>query len=189
MHDEEGIDPEQELDERLLEDLPKPPENMKLTIEVGLSEYSPNGLLELIARGLMQQIGGPQRWASQLDQMMKKKAEEHIQRFVETTVARIWNQGAADLDFVGIVRKASEEYMQEKVRADGARVDSYDHNRGVKRIEWLVSKLTKEAMDGAFKQAEAEWRANTQAAIKETLAEALAARLTKAIPSPPELRG
>lgn len=187
MYDD-GFDTEQEDDERLTDGLPKPPENMKLTIEVGLSEYSPNGLLELIARGLFQQIGGPQRWATLLDKMMKEKAEEHVRQFVEATVARIWNQGAADLDFVGIVRKAAEEYMQEKVRSDGARTDSYDQNRGVKRIEWLVSKLTKEAMDGAFKQAEAEWRASTQAAIKETIGEALAARLTKALPSPPELR-
>lgn len=56
-------DPEEEdfdshLENHLTEEPIKPPENMKLTIEVGLSEYSPNGLLELIARRLLAQIGG-----------------------------------------------------------------------------------------------------------------------------------
>lgn len=47
-NEEGGFDshPESHLTEEPI----KPPENMKLTVEVGLSEYSPSGLLELIAR-------------------------------------------------------------------------------------------------------------------------------------------
>ncbi len=43
-------------------------------------------------------------------------------------------------------------------------------------------------MDAAFKAAETEWKASTQQAIKETLADLLSARLAKALPSPAELR-
>ena len=94
------------------------------------------------------------------------------------------------MDFGAIVRKAAADYMKERVNSNGQAIgDSYHIRDAPTRVEWLVAKLTKEAMDAAFKQAEAEWKASTQQAIKETLTDALATRLAKALPSPPEVRG
>ncbi len=181
------VDPEDELDERLAEEPVKPPENMKLTVEVGLSEYSPNGLLELIARGLLQQLGGKDRWQQLLHKMLLKIGEERARKLVEDGIASAW--AGAEIDFGEIVRKASAEYMNEPVDSNGkAYADRHYHDKSPKRIEWLVAKLTREAMDTAFKAAEAEWKASTQQAIKETLADLLSARLAKALPSPAELK-
>lgn len=189
MSDEyyDDFDPEEEMDERLAEEPVKPPENMKLTIEVGLSEYSPNGLLELVARGLLQQIGGRDRWQERLQEMLLKIGEDRARKLVEDGIESAWAD--SEVDFAAIVRKAAAEYMNEPVNSRGEAVTQrHYHDGAVKRVEWLVAKLAREAMDAAFKQSEAEWKASTQQAIKETLSTLLAERLAKALPAPPELR-
>lgn len=189
-YDDGDYDPEEELDERLAEEPVKPPEDMKLTIEVGLSEYSPNGLLELIARGLLQQLGGKDRWQRLLRNKLLVIGEERARALVEEAITSAWNGASPEVDFGAIVSKAAAEFMKEPVNSSGQTITERYHRDGaITRVEWLVAKLTKEAMDGAFKQAEAEWKASTQQAIKETLTDALATRLAKALPPPPEVRG
>lgn len=187
MFDEDDDYDNDGLDEILTAEEPvTPPENLRLTVEVGLTEYSPDGLLALVARGLLQQIGGRDKWSSRLEQMLltmgKKRAEELVTEVVENT----FSTEVAGLDFPAIVRKAAEEYMKEPVNSEGK---ASGYTRDSSRLQWLVSRLTKEAMDAAFKEAEKEWRAATQNAIKETLTEALSSRLAKSLPAPPEVRG
>lgn len=183
-------DPEEELDSRLSEDLPEPkptpPSNMTLSVQVGLTEYSPNGLMEFIARGLLTQIGGKDQWAKTLEHYLLKLGKEKAEDLINTEVSRIFQEGITGLDFTSLVRKSAEEWINEKVDNEG-RADR--HYAKTTRKEWMVNKLVKESMDAAFKQAESEWREQTTKAIRETLSFTLAERLSKHLPIPPELKG
>lgn len=186
--DDADCDPEEELDEMLQEEPVTPPAEMKLSIEVGLSEYSPQGLLSLLARGLLAQIGGKDKWAKRLEGELLKQGKARAESIVDHVVTKMFEDNEEGVDFTEIVSKAASEYMNERVDSDGKVAGGFNRSERPTRLAWIVSKLTREAMDAAFKQAETEWRAQTTQAIKETLAGALADRLAKALPAPPELR-
>lgn len=174
-------------DEELQTELPvTPPTNMKLTIEVGLTEYSPNGLLELIARALLKDIGGRDRWAALLNKKLQTLADEQARELIQKEVNDVW-AGSSEIDFRAIVQNAARDYMTAKVDNSGDPT-RYNQDKRPTRLEWIVANLTKQAMDAAFKEAETEWKEQTKKAIRETLAETLAVRLAKTLPSPPELR-
>lgn len=183
-------DYEEELDERLAEAPPRPPEDMKLTIEVGLSEYSPNGILELIARGLLAQIGGRDQWQGKLTKLVEGMVRARAEELVAETVHRVFVEMVADVDFDGAVRQAAEVYMHEKVQPHSGEKfnSSYGESSAPRRIEWLTRKIVEEAMDKSFKASESEWKANTVDVIKQTLTQMMAERLAKALPAPQELR-
>jgi len=162
---------------------------MKLTVQVGLTDYQPNGLLTLLAQGILRDIGGRDKWKELLTAYLLRLGKDRAEALVTAEVERIFG-GGVGLDFAAIVSTAAEAWINEPVRFDGAPVgnDSFYRKDGVPRIQWLVSKLVKEAMDAAWKAAEADWKAKTQAAIKSTLTEAMTEKLAKAFPAPPELR-
>lgn len=164
-----------------------PPERMTLSVQVGLTEYQPHGLLELLARGILKDIGGRDKWAKRLEEHLLGIGEARAEELVTAEVERIFRDGVAGLDFPAIVRKAAEEYMTQRVNSSGE-ATTYFQKDTPSRFEWWVRKIVKESMDAAWKQAEAEWKAKTTAAIKETLAQAMAERLAKALPTPPEIR-
>lgn len=162
-----------------------PPEDLKLTVEVGLTAYSPNGLLGLIAQALLGQIGGRDKWAKRLEAHLVKLANDEMATLIRTEIVKVW-RGETGIDFNSIVKKAAEEHMNEMVDSQGKKASP--GNARQKRIEYIAAELVKESTAAAFKEAEAEWKQTTKNAIKETLAEVLASRLAKALPSPPELR-
>lgn len=185
--DEPEFNFDEELSSHLVSDPVTPPENLKLSIEVGLSEYSPSGLLELIARGLLQQIGGRDKWSALLKSHLVKLADQQIGGLIQGEVFKIWNS-QTDIDFKSIVHTAANEYMNELVDSSGDRVSHKGRNTQ-RRIEYVTSELVKKAMAEAFKEAEAEWKETAKAAIKETLAEVLASKLARSMPMPKELEG
>lgn len=164
-----------------------PPQAMKLSVEVGLSEYQPNGLLELLARGILKDIGGRDKWAARLEKHLLDLGKERAEALVTAVVERHFRDGVAGLDFPAIVRGAAEEFMTAKVNSRGESASRYDTG-SPSRFEWWVRKIVQEAMAEAWKAAEAEWKAKTVTAIKDTLAQAMAERLAKALPTPAELR-
>lgn len=167
------------------------PETMRMLVEVGLTDYQPSGLLTLLAQGVLRDIGGRDHWKELLTAYLLRLGKDRAESLVTAEVDRIFGSGVAGLDFTAIVRKAAEEWAAELVRPhDGSPVrDHYDRSSGVPRLQWFAGKLVKEAMDAAWKAAEAEWKAKTQEAIKATLTEAMAERLAKALPLPAELKG
>jgi hypothetical protein len=164
------------------------PEDMKLTVEVGLSRYSPGEMLNLLAQGILRDIGGRDHWKKLLAAYLLRLGKDRAEDLVAAEVERIFAAGVAGLDFTALVREAAEGWANEKVRYDGRPPDAYERSSAIGRLEWFAKKLVKEAMDAAWKEAEAEWKAKTQAAIKATLTEAMADRLAKALPTPAELR-
>lgn len=181
---------EDDLDPGSAEDVIQPPEDLKLTIEVGLTQYQPNGLLEMIARALLKDIGGKDQWARKLEKHLIALASERANSLVNETIDRIFLSELGSIDWQTIVETAAREYMNEKVNSSGEKAqDTYSRNGAQQRKEWLVAKIVKESMDQSFKAAEQEWKESTKTAIRETLMDALSSRLAKALPVPPELRG
>lgn len=184
-YDPDDYGPEDLLDE----ELPKPPEDMKLSIEVSLTEYSPNGLLELIARGLLTQIGGKDRWKARLEKHLlelgRAKAEGIVNETIRQHLAGAVNGMAPQL--ADLVQLTVLEWAGQKVNSKGEADGGYRAEMKT-RAEWMVKKVVQESIDAAFKQAEAEWRASTAQAIKETLSSVLADRLARALPAPPEFK-
>lgn len=183
-YDEDDVDPGS------IEEAIHPPEDLKLTVEVGLSQYQPNGLLELIARALLQQIGGRDQWSRRLEKHLTDLASERAQQLVNETIERTFVSELGSINWQESVEQAARDFMNEKVDSDGKELkDSYSRRGAQARKEWMVTKIVKESMDQAFKAAEQEWKDSTKIAIKETLTEALVARIAKALPTPTELRG
>ncbi len=173
-----------------IEEVISPPEDLHLTVEVGLTQYQPNGLLEIIARALLQQIGGRDRWVNRLEKGLLDLAATRARALVDETINRIFVSELGSINWQEIVEAAAREYMEEKVTSDGkSATDSYSRREAKPRKEYLVSHIVKESMDSAFKAAETEWKENTKQAIKETLADALAIRIARTMPTPPELKG
>lgn len=167
-----------------------PPETMKLTLQVGLTDYQPNGLLTLIANGLLREIGGRDHWDELLKAYLLRLGKDRAEALVTAEVDRLMREGIGGLDLGALVRETAEAWAGELVNAHDGKpcTDSYYRREAVPRLQWFVRALVKESMDAAWKEAEAEWKAKTQAAIKATLTEAMADRLAKALPTPAELR-
>lgn len=189
MSDYEDDYDESDDEVRAVEPAPAPPGGMKLTVEVGLTEYTPNGLLNLLAQGILRDIGGRDKWAELLEEYLLDLGKQRAEELVTAEVERIFAAGVAGLDFTAIVRETAERYMGAAVgKHDGKEPGHYNRGDAIPRLEYLATTLVKQAMEAAWKEAEADWKARTQAAIKATLTEVMAERLAKALPAPPELR-
>jgi hypothetical protein len=161
------------------------PPDMKLTVEVGLTQYTPNGLLGLIAAAMVKDVGGADKWRARFRKMLADEGRSKLRGLIDAEAALLF-EGQRDA-LREEIRKAFDSYFAQRVDVHGNPLDSNSYGfRDAKdtRISFLVRQLAAEAVEKAWKEIEAETKAQWTANIKAIVTELVAAKVERVLPAP-----
>lgn len=134
-----------------------PPEDLKLTVEVGLTQYLPNGLLGFIAGTLIKDIGGRDKWVGRFRKLLEQEGKSKLSGLIDSEAALLFQDHRAELRT--LIEQGFKSYFEDE-------------------------KLAAEAVDQAWKEIEAETKARWVADIKAVVTDLMAARVERALPPP-----
>lgn len=175
----------EEGDEEALGAAPQVPPDMKLSVEVGLTQYNPNGLLGMIASAMVKDIGGADRWKARFRGLLVKEGQAKLRGLIDAEAALLFEGKREELR--GLISQAFDDHFKEKVTEQGKPPDHYSADKAKPRMYWLVRELAKQAVEQAWKEIEAETKAQWTANIKAVVTELVTAKVERALPPPKTL--
>lgn len=161
------------------------PPDMKLTVEVGLTQYTPNGLLGLIADAMVKQVGGADKWKERFRRLLADEGLAKLRGLIDAEAALLFEGNREGLR--ASIQQGFEAYFSQKVNNRGEPVapDAYSRRdaKGT-RLDFLVRELTTAAVEQAWKEIEAETKAAWVNNIKAVVTELVTAKVDRVLPAP-----
>lgn len=169
---------------------PTVPEELRMSIEVSLSEYSPRSLLELIAKGILRDIGGKNDWnrhvQNLLAKMVREKVEEIVRGLVEDLVSSQLS-GNSGQSLKEVIYLAIKAYLQDPVDSRGSRPKSVK-SEVTPRLMFIVKQIVTESIKDEFQRAREEWTNEAKILIRQNIADMMAERVVKNLNLPKEIQ-
>lgn len=175
----------EEGDEQALAAPAEVPPDMKLTVEVGLTQYTPNGLLGMIAAAMVQDVGGTDRWRARFRKLLADEGLAKLRGLIDAEAALLF-EGHRD-GLRAEIQKGFDDFFSRKVnsRGEAANPEAYGY-RDLKetRMTFLVRELATAAVERAWKEIEAETKAAWVNNIKAVVTELVSAKVERILPAP-----
>ncbi len=182
MYDEEFDDDGGEFPDYTPPITTTPPDDLKLTVEVGLSQYSPSGLLGFIASALVKDIGGRDKWVQRFRELLEQEGKSKLSGLIDSEASLLFQDHRTELRT--LIEQGFKTYFEEVVGSDGKPNSGYSRQDNKTRMQWLVESLAREAVTQAWEEIEAETKAQWVADIKAVVTDLMTARVERSLPPP-----